>query len=149
VTIKSLDRADDAVGSSVKAVELAARILRILGRFTDHSYAGNPILEIDQRLKVDYTSNSLIVEGNQTPLTPIESRLLHTLMKYRGHVVDSRTLLLRVWSSDEAYEDTLRVHIHRLREKLEVDPHHPKYIHIDRGVGYSFLPSPTERQRDD
>jgi DNA-binding response OmpR family regulator len=148
VAIKALEWADDAVSSSVEAVELAARILRILGRFTDYSYVGNPTLEIDQRLKIDYTSNSLIVEGNPIALTPIESRLLHTLMKYRGHVVDKRTLLLRVWSSSETYEtyeDTLRVHIHRLRHKLEVDPRHPKYIHIDRGVGYAFLPSPTER----
>jgi DNA-binding response OmpR family regulator len=149
MVIEALERADDALSASVATAELAARILRILSSFTDHSYAGSPILEVDERLKVDYAANSLIVEGNQIPLTPIESRLLHTLMKYRGGAVDSRTLLLRVWSSSEAYEDTLRVHLHRLRYKLEVDPRRPRYIVTDRGVGYAFLPSPTEKGRGD
>ena len=136
--IKSLLWADDFMRKPVAPEELAARIKRVLSRVIDWSYARSPVIRIDERVQFDHTNNGLVVEEELVKLTPIESRLLHTLVRHKGQVVDSRTLLARVWSSDDIFEDTLRVHIHRLRRKLEADPRHPKYILSERGIGYLF-----------
>lgn len=137
--LDSLSFADDYIRKPFKSVdEVTARVRRVLSRISDFSYARSPLLDVDERVQFDYTNNALVIEGQDTKLTPIESRLLHTLMQHRGNVVDGRSLIARVWSSDNIYEDTLRVHIHRLRSKLEVDPRHPKYIITERGIGYSF-----------
>lgn len=136
--LDSLSRADDYVRKPFVPDEVTARVKRVLSRIGDFSYAQSPLLDIDNRVQFDYTNNNLVIEGERVNLTPIESRLLHTLMQHRGNVVDGRSLISRVWTSDNIYEDTLRVHIHRLRSKLEVDPRHPKYIMTERGIGYSF-----------
>jgi DNA-binding response OmpR family regulator len=47
------------------------------------------------------------------------------------------------------FEDTLRVHMHRLRRKLEADSHHPHYIRTERGVGYMFTVKPPEKESGD
>lgn len=136
--LDSLRWADDYVRKPFDGDEVVARIRSVLSRIADYSYARSPLLDIDERVKFDFSNNNLVVDGQPVGLTPIESRLLHTLMQHTGHVVDGRTLIARVWNSDNIYEDTLRVHIHRLRSKLEIDPRHPRYVVTERGVGYSF-----------
>lgn len=138
--LESLAIADDFVRMPYEAAELVARVRRVLSRIVDFSYATKPVIQLDERLGFDFANNLLLVEGEEVSLTPIESRLLHTLMQYRGRVVDNRTLIMRVWSSSDIYEDTLRVHIHRLRHKLEAETGAPKYIVTERGVGYLFSP---------
>jgi DNA-binding response OmpR family regulator len=136
--LDSLRFADDYVRKPFEPDEVTSRVRRVLSRIGDFSYAKSPMLDVDERVQFDYTNNNLVIDDERVNLTPIESRLLHTLMQHRGNVVDGRALIARVWSSDNIYEDTLRVHIHRLRSKLEVDPRHPKYILTERGIGYSF-----------
>jgi DNA-binding response OmpR family regulator len=136
--LESLQWGDDFMRKPVDPEELAARIRRVLSRIVDYSYAGRRIIDVDERVQLDYVNNCLIVEGEKMHLTPIEGQLLHTLMLYKGQVVDSRTLIARVWGAGAVYDDTLRVHIHRLRHKLEADPRNPKHIVTERGVGYSF-----------
>lgn len=138
IVLDSLEVADDYIRKPFEPSEVISRIRRVLSRVSDFGYARSPLLDIDERVQFDYTNNALIVEGKHVNLTPIESRLLHTLMQNRGHVIDGRTLISRVWDSDNIYEDTLRVHIHRLRSKIETDPRNPNYILTERGIGYSF-----------
>ena len=51
----------------------------------------------------------------------------------------NRMLIARVWPDEDVYEDTLRVHMHRLRRKLEPDPSNPIYLQTTRGFGYRLL----------
>ena len=74
--------------------------------------------------------------------------MLHVLLRNATRVVENRMLIARVWPSEEVYEDTLRVHMHRLRRKLEADSHHPHYIRTERGVGYRFTQRPPELRGD-
>lgn len=136
--IKGLKWADDYIRKPFAAEELAARIKRVLSRVVDYSYARRAVVTIDQRLEFDSSHDLLVVEGEPVNLTPTESRLLEILLRNEGRVVDSQSLLTHAWPGKTVYEDTLRVHIHRLRSKLEVDPRHPAYIRVVRGVGYIF-----------
>ncbi len=101
-------------------------------------YASEPVVRVDENLSIDFAHNRIVVNGKSLSLTPTESILLHVLLRNAGRVVENRMLIARVWPSEDVYEDTLRVHMHRLRRKLEADSHHPHYIRTERGVGYMF-----------
>ena len=60
------------------------------------------------------------------------------LMRNAGKVVTTEFLIRRIWPMDEAYEDRLHVHVHRLRRKVEQEPSKPQYVVSERGVGYRF-----------
>ncbi len=93
---------------------------------------------VDDRLKVDFANRVAIVEGESVNLTPIETKLLYVLMRNAGKVVTTEFLIRRIWPMDEAYEDRLHVHVHRLRRKVEQVPSKPSYVVSERGVGYRF-----------
>lgn len=136
----ALTYADDYVCGDISAEELAMRIRRILSRINDFSYASGPKLKIYEWLTVDPVQREVQVKNDIYKLTPIENSLLHVLIKHKGDVVDADTLIERVWHSDPSVSDrnVLRVHIHRLRQKLEADPNLPRVILTERGIGYSF-----------
>jgi two-component system KDP operon response regulator KdpE len=70
-------------------------------------------------------------------LTPIEYRLMTTLIKYAGMVVTHRQLLREVWGPDNVYETHyLRVYMAQLRRKIGADPAQPRYLLTEPGVGY-------------
>jgi DNA-binding response OmpR family regulator len=137
--------AEDFITKPFELPELEARVQVVLTRMPSLDYASEPIIRIDEFLSIDFAHNAIILSGNRIALTPTESILLHVLLRNAGRVVENRMLIARVWPSEEVYEDTLRVHMHRLRRKLEQDSHHPHYIRTERGVGYMF----TVRLPDD
>jgi DNA-binding response OmpR family regulator len=59
-------------------------------------------------------------------------------MRNAGRAVTTDFLLRRLWPREEVFEDTLRVHISRLRKKIEANPGQPQYVVTERGTGYSF-----------
>lgn len=132
--------ADDYIKKPFDLRELGARVQRVLSRFPDFDYLQMPVIEVDERLSVDFGNSQVLLDGKPASLTPIEANLLHILMRSAGSVVTSEQLIARVWLNDEVYEDTLRVHMHRLRRKLEPDRRHPGYIQTERGIGYRFMP---------
>jgi DNA-binding response OmpR family regulator len=135
--------ADDYIVKPIHLSELVLRVQRIISRIYYHDSLLQPLIKIDERVSVDFANSKLIVDGKSVMLTPTEVGLLHVLMRNAGRVVTSDTLIARVWPADDVYEDTLRVHMHRLRGKLELDMHNPQYIQTERGVGYRFLlPNP-------
>ena len=79
-----------------------------------------------------------MVDGEPVKLTPIENKILHILMRNAPRVVTIRSLLERTWPQEEVAEDVLRVHMHRLRNKIEKNSNSIKYIITERGTGYRF-----------
>lgn len=130
--------AEDYVVKPFDAGELAARVRRILGRFESFDHASGPRVTVDQRLVFELAAARARVDGIDVELTPTECRLLHVLLRNAGRPVTSRHLLERVWPREEVYEDSLRVHVHRIRRKIEVDPSSPRYLVTERGIGYRF-----------
>lgn len=136
--------ADDYVVKPFDVRELVARTYRVLSRIHDYGYTQSPIIRVDDWLSIDFGNSRLLAGGQTTPLTPTEAELLHILIRNSGHIVPSDTLIARVWPLEQIFEDTLRVHVHRLRRKLERDYHHPHYIQTERGVGYRFVIAESE-----
>jgi DNA-binding response OmpR family regulator len=136
--------AEDFITKPFELRELEARVQVVLTRMPSLDYASEPIVRIDDFLSIDFAHNAIMLGAGRRLLTPTESILLHVLLRNAGRVVENRMLIARVWPSEEVYEDTLRVHMHRLRRKLESDSHHPHYIRTERGVGYMFTVRPPD-----
>ena len=139
--------ADDFLFQPFTMAELQIRVQMVLARLPFIDYDSEPVIRVDENLSIDFAHNRISIAGKTIGLTPTESILLHVLLRNAPRVVQNRTLLSRVWSAEDVYEDTLRVHMHRLRRKLEADPHHPHYIRTERGVGYRFTPRPPGLSR--
>lgn len=136
--------AEDFIVKPFELRELEARVQVVLSRMPSLDYASEPVVKIDDNLEIDFAHNKIVLNRKPIGLTPTESILLHVLLRNAGRVVENRMLIARVWPSEEVFEDTLRVHMHRLRRKLETDSHHPHYIRTERGVGYMFTVKPPE-----
>ena len=87
-------------------------------------------------LRLDASTMSVFLNGEQIPLKAKEFALLSCLYEHRNTIVTKETLFNEVWG-DAFYSDgTLNVHIRKLREKLETDPNHPERIKTVWGTGY-------------
>lgn len=141
--IQGIERfAEDYVTKPFSPRELVARVKRVLRRIGDFAYTLDPLIQVDDRLAVDLAHQQAIVDGRPVSLTPTETKALYILMRNAGRIVTTDFLLRRLWPLEEIFEDALRVHIHRLRQKIEADPEHPRYILTERGLGYKFKASP-------
>jgi len=88
-------------------------------------------------LQVDLARRQVSVAGQPVHLTPIEYKLLATLMRHAGKVVTHRQLLHEVWGPHVAHDtSSLWVHMSQLRRKLEAEPARPRYLLTELGVGY-------------
>jgi len=88
-------------------------------------------------LEVDRESRIVTVAGKEVHLTPIEYRLLATLVKHAGKVLTHRQLLVEVWGPNAEFEHQyVRVYMNQLRHKIEAEPARPKYLVTETGVGY-------------
>ncbi len=131
--------AEDYVRKPFDPRELAARVYRVLSRIPSFDYAESRIVRIDDWLAIDFGQRMLFAGQHEYPLTPTEANLLFVLLRNANQVVPTRVLLSRVWPLQDVYEETLRVHMHRLRQKLEPDPANPQYLLTVRGTGYQFV----------
>jgi len=139
--VRGLERgADDYVTKPFGARELTSRVKAVLRRTQGPVTPEQALLRVDDRLSVDFNSQQVIVAGQRIKLRPTEFRLLHHLIENAGWVVPHEMLLAKVWGYE--YRDEvqyLRLYIGYLRQKIEPDPSHPRYIFTERGVGYRFV----------
>lgn len=118
--------------------EIVARVRRLLRRIGDYNYTLDPMVRIDDRLSVEFAKRQVIVEGKRVDLTPTETKLLYILMRSAGRPVQTDYLLRRLWPMQEVFEEALRTHVYRLRQKIEISPKKPRYVLTLRGLGYKF-----------
>lgn len=132
--------AEDYIRKPFNSREMVARVERVCRRMGDFAYTLQPVVRVDERLSVDFAHQRALVNGRAVAMTSTETKLLYVLMRSAGRVVATDFLLRRLWPSDEVFEDTLRVHVHRLRSKIEPEPSRPRYVVTERGTGYRFPP---------
>ena len=129
--------ADDYVTKPFGVNELLARMRAAL-RHASRTAAdiGEPVFTLGD-LKVDLGRRLVFVSGKETHLTPIEYKLLTTLIRNAGKVLTHRQLLKEVWGPLHVEEGHyLRVYMRQLRNKVENNPAHPRYLVTELGVGY-------------
>ncbi|MFO8037783.1 MAG: response regulator transcription factor [Anaerolineales bacterium] len=138
--------ADDYITKPFSPRELVSRIKAVLRRTKTFQEDQVDVVEVDDRLKIDFSRREVWVEGEKVDLRPTEYRLLYHLVKNAGWVNTHEQLLTKVWGFE--YRDEphyVRLYVNYLRKKLEKDPSNPEYILTERGVGYRFV----DFRRDD
>ncbi len=135
--VQALDAgADDYITKPFSVGELVARIRVALRHASQGTEAGEPVFTLDG-LRVDLARRQVFVEQEEIHLTPIEYRLLTTMIRYAGRVITHRQLLKEVWGPDSVFETHyLRVYMAQLRRKIESDPARPRFLLTEPGVGY-------------
>lgn len=131
--------ADDYVTKPFHPLELLARVKSQLRRYVQlGTYEKEDVIEIDG-LRLDEIGKEVVVDGASVQLTPIEYKITELLMRNAGRVFSTREIYERVWN-EEAYnaENIVAVHIRKIREKIEADPKHPRYLKVVWGIGYKI-----------
>jgi two-component system KDP operon response regulator KdpE len=132
--------ADDYVTKPFSPRELVSRVKAVLRRTEGATGSMHGLIEVDERLRIDFDRREIWLEGKLVKLRPTEYRLLYHLVQNAGWVVSHDQLLQKVWGYE--YRDEphyVRLYINYLRQKLEEDPSDPRYILTERGVGYRFV----------
>lgn len=134
--------ADDYLTKPFSPREVLARMKAIFRRIEPRKQSKDEAepeyLSIGQ-ITADLTNYQITVDDHLIELTPKEFELLVYFMKRKDRVIDRDTLLDRIWNFDFAGQSRIvDVHVSHLREKIERDPKHPKYLVTVRGFGYKF-----------
>ena len=141
--------ADDYVTKPFSPRELVSRVRAVLRRDEIASGASHGLIEVDDRLKLDFDRHEVWVEGKLVNLRPTEYRLLYHLVQNAGWVISHDQLLANVWGYE--YRDEphyVRLYINYLRKKIEKDPSNPKYILTERGIGYRFVDFQRKKEKE-
>lgn len=132
--------ADDYITKPFSPRELVSRVRAVLRRTETATTSTHGLIQVDDRLTMDFDRREVRVDGKLVKLRPTEYRLLYHLVQNAGWVISHDQLLAKVWGYE--YRDEphyVRLYINYLRKKLEEDPANPKYILTERGVGYRFV----------
>jgi two-component system, OmpR family, KDP operon response regulator KdpE len=132
--------ADDYVSKPFAAGELLARIRVALRHAAGASHEGDEAPFRVGSLAVDLYRRQVAVAGVEVRLTPIEYRLLATLVAHAGKVLTHQQLLREVWGPNHSEQaHYVRVYMAHLRGKLEAEPARPRYLRTEPGVGYRLV----------
>jgi len=131
--------ADDYLTKPFGAMELAARVRVLLRRTSAGEEEPGPMTF--GRLTVDLAARQVRRDGVEVGLTPREYAIFRLLVQHRGKVVTHRQILREIWGPKvESHTHYLRVYMTHLRQKLEADPHHPRHLKTEPGIGFRFVP---------
>ena len=133
--------ADDYVVKPFSPRELAARVNGVLRRTGGRSVSSPQPLDFGD-LRIEPLSREVTLNGEAVELTPKEFDVLAFLAGSPRQVFSRAELLESVWQSSPEWQDpaTVTVHVRRIRNKIENDPEHPRWITTVGGVGYRFEP---------
>ena len=134
--------ADDYLVKPFLQQELLARVRALLRRYDDlgsiRERTPDSQLQVGDVI-LDTAAKRLLVRGEPVRVTPTEYKLLLVLMSSPGRVFSAEELYERVWENEAyAVENTVMVHVSRIREKLELNPKKPEYLKVVWGIGYVF-----------
>lgn len=133
--------ADDYITKPFNPLELIARVRSQLRRYNYLGGASSPgnsgRIFRSGGLEIDDEAKTVKVDGEEVSLTPTEYGILSFLTENAGRVFSIEQIYEAVWK-EEAYnpENTVAVHVRRIREKIEIDPKNPRYLKVVWGVGY-------------
>lgn len=136
--------ADDYVTKPFNPLELIARVKSQLRRYTqfgaiskdkEKSETETNILSLGG-LSMDMERREVTVDGEPVKLTPTEYRILQLFMEHPGIVFSSAQIYEKVWEDSFVTDNTIAVHIRRIREKIEINPKEPRYLKVMWGIGY-------------
>lgn len=130
--------ADDYITKPFNILEVKARIKAIMRRTIRAPKEESKML-VSGEMRLDCEGRRVYVEGREINLTAKEFEVLELLIKNPNKVYSREKLLKMIWGADYPGDvRTVDVHIRRLREKVEINPSEPKYVHTKWGVGYYF-----------
>ena len=138
--------ADDYLTKPFNPLELVARVKSQLRRFyrlnpkvtTSQVEDNGTVISIDD-LEINLETHEVFISGNQVKLTPTEFDILVLLAKNRGKVFSITNIYESVWNQEFMESDnTVMVHIRKIREKTEENPRKPRFIKTVWGVGYKI-----------
>ena len=136
--------ADDYITKPFNPMELVARVKSQLRRYlqlgsqTVTSSTNQDILEVNG-LRINTATKQVFVDGKEVRLTPTEFKILSLLMRNKGRVFSISDIYENVWD-EPGYnaENTVAVHIRKIREKIEINPRDPRYLTVVWGIGYNI-----------
>ena len=134
--------ADDYVAKPYNPAELVARVKSHLRRYTslgDIHTSGSTANVVNGKLCYNKEERVLYTDGEPVRLTATETKIVDLLMCNLGRVFPAEEIYRRVWNEDAyAAENTVMVHIRRIREKIEYNPKEPEYLKVVWGIGYKI-----------
>ena len=132
--------ADDYITKPFNPAEVTARVRAAIRRYTQlGAGTARPKTLRVGGLEMDDEAKQVCSDGEEIALTPKEYEILKLLMASPGKVLSPRDIYKRVWEEDPLGADsTVAVHIRHLREKIEIDPAHPRYLKVVWGQGYKI-----------
>ncbi|WP_066504179.1 response regulator transcription factor [Abyssisolibacter fermentans] len=131
--------ADDYVTKPFSPKEVALRVVANLKRNTYVKEKSKyNILSFDE-ISIDINRGTVTKNNSEIRLTPTEYKLLVYMAQNHDYILSKNLICLNVWGTDfEGYDNTIMVHMRKLRTKLENDPSNPKIIKTVKGMGYKF-----------
>ncbi|WP_050698422.1 response regulator transcription factor [Anaeromassilibacillus senegalensis] len=134
--------ADDYVTKPFNPMELVARVRSQLRRYTSlgdiHAVQNSSVI-VNGRLSYNTEEHMLLADGEPVKLTATESKIVDLFMRNLGRIFPAEEIYRRVWNEPAfSAENTVMVHIRRIREKIELNPKEPEYLKVVWGIGYKI-----------
>ena len=134
--------ADDYLVKPFYKQELLARVKALLRRYDKlgsiRESVSDDMIRVGD-IVLDTAKKQLLVRGEYIHLTATEYGILNVLMSNPGRVYSAEDIYSRVWDGESfSVENTVMVHIRRIREKFEINPKKPEHLKVIWGIGYVF-----------